>query len=455
MIDTTLANCVFDFEDVLPFGVRISMTNCIVVLHATSLAEYGAMTGNPTATRTRNQSPLPSATPISGNLFIKINCSQHEPLRLRPGASIELVPAAYPIIVAIASISGFDVRVYNHVNELVGLFTELDGSIAVHFSTSSSLGRVAISTDIDCECEYFAIDCICPEFVISTLPSEAFTGSTAPSSGNGLTLSNWQDACLFYLSSSWITSWSDYSTDEGDDYLQFGEGRMVRKFTETGSSTRTSQHFAKLSWHLDEIVVLTSFSVRMTSGEPHLRSHPWIGGNTSSSPIILSGTITYTHTPTRSQTVPVSIIPPSSIEIGVNETSYKPISVDAGQQLVMSVSGYPIFVIIPSISDLSAIVYDSNNVSSRSFAAPTKAFAVYFSESCGHITFTASSRTALKYFAMKLSFPCRNYHLSSSPNVEWTGTRSEGNFTIGNSQDICFLHVSDNVTDVTVNYITE
>jgi hypothetical protein len=163
------------------------------------------------------------------------------------------------------------VYVYNHVNELVGLFTKSDGSVAVHFSTSSSLGRVAISADIDCECEYFAIDwpdCICPEFVISTLPSEAFTGSNTPSSGNGLTLSNRQDACLFYLSSSWITSWGNYSTDEGYDYLQFGEVRMVRKFTGTGSFTRTSQNFAKLWWHSDEIVVSTSFSVRMTSGEP-------------------------------------------------------------------------------------------------------------------------------------------------------------------------------------------
>jgi hypothetical protein len=113
------------------------------------------------------------------------------------------------------------------------------------------------------------------------------------------------------------------------------------------------------------------------------------------------------------------------------------------------------FVILPVISNLSVAIYDSNNKQTDSFAAPTSVLAVYFSLSIGHLLFTATAATTLNYFTIRPPWNCSIYFLSTSPFETWRATQTDGNFTIGNSQNISLFHISDNVTFVTGNYNIE
>jgi hypothetical protein len=113
------------------------------------------------------------------------------------------------------------------------------------------------------------------------------------------------------------------------------------------------------------------------------------------------------------------------------------------------------FVILPVMSNLSVVVYDSNNKQTDSITARTSVLAVYFSLSNGHLIFTATATTTLEYFSILPPWNCSIYYLSTSPIETWSPTQTEGNFTIDNSQNICLFHISDNLTVVTVNYNIE
>jgi hypothetical protein len=81
----------------------------------------------------------------------------------------------------------------------------------------------------------------------------------------------------------------------------------------------------------------------------------------------------------------------------------------------MTISGYPIFVMLPEISSLSAVVYGANNTATGNFVSPATAFAAYFGMSTGCILFTATAPATIRYFVFKIpsSSLCWNYYLSS------------------------------------------
>jgi hypothetical protein len=116
----------------------------------------------------------------------------------------------------------------------------------------------------------------------------------------------------------------------------------------------------------------------------------------------------------------------------------------------MTVLEYPVFVILPSLRNLSAIAFGRDGPEMEPLSP--SAVAVYFSSGFGGITFTADSWTVLRYFTMKAAFPCSTYIVSTSPFEKWTARRNGGNFTIGSYQDFCLFHVSDAATTVTGTY---
>jgi hypothetical protein len=118
----------------------------------------------------------------------------------------------------------------------------------------------------------------------------------------------------------------------------------------------------------------------------------------------------------------------------------------------MNISAQPVFVILPDLGHFLGTVYDSTGRETASFRGLTAVFAVYFSQSNGSIVLTATERAALRYFAVKPTFDCPNYVLSSSPSETWNASQTGGNFTLGGSQVIYLLHVSDSVTLVTAEY---
>jgi hypothetical protein len=136
----------------------------------------------------------------------------------------------------------------------------------------------------------------------------------------------------------------------------------------------------------------------------------------------------------------------------VNGTDRNYVTLTSGEQRVMTISTYPVFVIFPALSNLSATVYDSNDTESGHFSA---AAAVFLSESTGRIAFVASVPTTFAYFSIRPPWNCPDYYLSSAPFETWTADQGGGNFTIENSQDVCLFHVSDNQTVATGTYNME
>jgi hypothetical protein len=102
----------------------------------------------------------------------------------------------------------------------------------------------------------------------------------------------------------------------------------------------------------------------------------------------------------------------------------------------MTISEYHIFVILPEILSLAAVVYDAHDTETGSFTSPTTAFAVYFGNSTGRIVFTATAPADIQYFAFKIpsNWVCSSYYLSSAPVEGWMATDHGGNFTLGNLQ---------------------
>jgi hypothetical protein len=121
----------------------------------------------------------------------------------------------------------------------------------------------------------------------------------------------------------------------------------------------------------------------------------------------------------------------------------------------MTIAELPLLLILPDFRCLTVTVYDSSHTETATFSGPTTIFAIYFSLSPGSIGFKATAPTSLTYFAIKSSWLCSTYYLSSSPTEVWSGARSGGTFSIDNLQDICLFHISGSTTAVTTYYDTE
>jgi hypothetical protein len=57
----------------------------------------------------------------------------------------------------------------------------------------------------------------------------------------------------------------------------------------------------------------------------------------------------------------------------------------------MQISAFPMFVILPVMSNLSVAAYDTNDEQTDGFATPASVLAVHFSLSIGHLIFTATA----------------------------------------------------------------
>jgi hypothetical protein len=143
---------------------------------------------------------------------------------------------------------------------------------------------------------------------------------------------------------------------------------------------------------------------------------------------------------------------PQATPIGISQTGHDSVLLGADDEVVMAVSEPPIFVILPELVDVEAIVYDYAGTPRGRFSSPT---AVFFSEMGGRISFRALNATTLRYFVVRTYVQCARYWVSSAPIERWGASRTGGNFTIGDSQDNCLFHISDNSTDVTGAYHTE
>lgn len=121
----------------------------------------------------------------------------------------------------------------------------------------------------------------------------------------------------------------------------------------------------------------------------------------------------------------------------------------AGQEIEVLISSAPNFVILPSVHNLTATVFDSWGRSAGLLSSGD--FGVFFS-SVGRIVLLAAGRTNVSYFSVTAPFECTEYFLSTSPMEMWG---SDQNFTIGHSQNICLVHISDSTTNVAVTYETE
>jgi hypothetical protein len=123
----------------------------------------------------------------------------------------------------------------------------------------------------------------------------------------------------------------------------------------------------------------------------------------------------------------------------------------------MNVSGYPMFVILPDIANLSGTVYRIDGVATNNISSETSFVAIFFSELPGSIVFRSHVSTIMRYFvfAYPMDWICFEYYVSTSRNERWCGCASGCNVTIGHSQDICLFHVSDNMTAISGDYDTE
>jgi hypothetical protein len=162
-----------------------------------------------------------------------------------------------------------------------------------------------------------------------------------------------------------------------------------------------------------------------------------------------------TQFPECSARPPAPVPTAAPISVSIKGSGRNSIVLHAGQEVELAVSAYPIFVFIPSISDVSVAVFDSANAQTATFAAPTSIFAVYFSVAGGRIVVTGKAETTLAYVAAKPSWTSQTYFVSSSPSEKWSASATKGNFTIGSSQDTALLHVSDSATNVAGSYDTD
>jgi hypothetical protein len=102
--------------------------------------------------------------------------------------------------------------------------------------------------------------------------------------------------------------------------------------------------------------------------------------------------------------------------MSISETGHNNVPLQNGSQIMMTISTHPMFVILPVLSALMATFHNSAGDETGIFSDPTHVFAVYFSQSNSSIAFTATTQTALKYFAIKPPFACPVYFMSSSPS---------------------------------------
>jgi hypothetical protein len=120
---------------------------------------------------------------------------------------------------------------------------------------------------------------------------------------------------------------------------------------------------------------------------------------------------------------------------------------------MLTVNTFPIFVLLPTSSATAATAYDASGSEVRNVSSSV--LAVYFSLAGGRLVFTANEPTTLDYVAVKSSWKCASYFVSSSPHEQWSASKTKGNFSLDNNQDVCLFHVANSVTEVAGSYDVE
>jgi hypothetical protein len=283
----TCANCVFDVEPLNGTNaVGFWTTNCVYEVEAAAFPECSA-----------KQAAEPDRPLLFGQASIAIISERHESRAVGPGSEVELILETCPVIVVLPNISGYRATVYDSRGAVYGEFTENDVSLAVYFSLS--FGKVVISSDADCEFEYWAItwpDWSCQEFTVSTFPSETLLGAHSNTGDVNFTLLYDQDICLFHLSSSVIEVSVKYSTEEGYDFLQYRNMTESIRYTGTGSFSSSVPSFGSFWWHSDQGLSSTLLEIRLSSVDSSLSGRHWFGGETSEVPIVLIDAVRYPRT---------------------------------------------------------------------------------------------------------------------------------------------------------------
>jgi hypothetical protein len=310
----TFVNCVFDAELNMTHSVSFSTTNCVYETSPTLLADCSTQ---PVPSRTATISPNPSSSatpsysPTSCPLSVAISGTAYNLWQLTSGDCVEITIATYPIVVVFPLIIGYEVGGYNQDNILVGNSTE---SLAVYFGTAQSLGKLVISSLLETQLEYFAIDWPdwdCSQFFMSTYASETFRASSTGGSNDNFTVASNQNICMFHLSSGYTSSSGTYNIpDSGYDYLGYRGAEESQAYTGgPGNISLTSSYFAKFWWFSDSTssseAPLGEFAITFTATASNLSAYRWTWAKTSEdlSHPTLTPPPESTHQPTSSFTV--------------------------------------------------------------------------------------------------------------------------------------------------------
>jgi hypothetical protein len=120
---------------------------------------------------------------------------------------------------------------------------------------------------------------------------------------------------------------------------------------------------------------------------------------------------------------------------------------------MLMINAFPIFLVLPTSSATAAAAYDASGLEVGNVSSSV--LAVYFSLAGGGLVFTANKPTVLDYVAIKSSWKCAGYFVSTSPYEQWSASKTKGNFSLDNNQDICLFHVANNITEVAGSYDIE
>jgi hypothetical protein len=360
---------------------------------------------------------------------------------LAPAGEVVMTVSEYPMVVILPEVSSLSVTVFDSAMKQTANFSSPADVFAVCFH--DSVGQIFFTSTSFTTLPYFAIKppFSCPSFYVSSAPIE--TWSASQTTGN-FTIGNNQDICLFHVSDSVTNISGAYDAGPNSNFLEYaysGSPLRTGNYTGNGVISDSSKSVTTFRWLSGQSNVSTSFSIRLSSPFSLLPYREGQGSITAAGPVIVMGRVP----------------DPAPIPVIVSGTGRNLVSLTTGQGLAVTIAYFPLFLILPILTDVEVTVFGPNGVETGRFSTPTNVFAIHFSRAGGRVVFRATAPTGIRTFAIGYpsAWACSLHYLSSAPVEAWSASATDGNFTITDSQDICLFHVSDNRTRVSGYFDTE